>query len=98
MKTETIPQYPLSRDQGEKYYDHDFLEYGWGDADSIEELVKGYSYSDQWAAELARRAAAAALRDVNFFVFITDSEIEQPRSVLGNGYWLQYLGTIEYGI
>jgi hypothetical protein len=61
-------------------------------------LVTGYSYSDQWAAELARRIAAAGLRGVNFFVFISEDEIEQPRSVQGDGYWLYYLGTIEYRI
>jgi hypothetical protein len=36
------------------------------------------------------RAAKARLRDINFFVFITESEIERPRSVEG---WWHYLGT-----
>ena len=31
-------------------------------------------------------------------VFISHYEIEQPRSVRGDGYWLHYLGTIEYRI
>jgi hypothetical protein len=69
-----------------------------GQAGSIEELVAGYSCSDQWAPELARRAATAGLRDVNFFMFISEGEIEQPRSVQGNGYWLNYLGIIGYRI
>jgi hypothetical protein len=88
----------FARDQRVTYYDHDFLEYGWGKADTIQGLVAGYSYSDQWAAELARRVAAAGLTGVNFFVFITQDEIEQPQSVRGNGYWLEYMGTIEYRI
>src|SRR5262249_29916985 len=88
----------FARDQGVTYYDHDFLEYGWGKADTIQGLVARYSYSDQWAEELARRVAAAGLTGVNFFVFITQDEIEQPRSVRRDGYWLQYMGTIEYRI
>ena len=88
----------FARDQGVTYYDHDFLEYGWGKADTIQKLVAGYSYSDQWAEELARRVVEASLTGVNFFVFITQDEIEWPQSVQGEGYWLQYMGTIEYRI
>jgi hypothetical protein len=88
----------FARDQGVVFYDHDFLEYGWGKADTIQELVTGYSYSDQWAEELARRVGGASLAGVNFFVFISRDEIERPRSVRGDGYWLQYMGTIEYRI
>jgi hypothetical protein len=88
----------FARDLDIDYYDPDFIECGWGQADTIEELTKGYSYSDQWASELARRVAAAGLRGVNFFVFITADEIKHPRSAQGNGYSLYYLGTIEYRI
>ena len=91
---------PLSfaRDQGQKYYDPDFLEYGWGTAGTVHELVAGYSYSDQWADELARRVAAANLPPFDFFMFISEQEVSQPRSVSGADYWLHYLGTIEYRI
>ena len=90
---------PLSlfaRDQGQKYYDHDFLEYGWGTAQTVQELVSGYSYSDQWANEFARRVGAANLPPFDFFMFISKQEVRHPRSVHGDGYWLHYLGTIEY--
>ena len=95
---EHTPLSAFARDQGVKWYDHDFIEYGWGQADTIQELVKGYSYSDQWAEELARRAAAAGLSGVNVFVFITAEEIEHPRSINCALYWLHHLGTIEYRI
>lgn len=96
---EPTPVSPFARDQGVLWYDHDFLEYGWGDdTDSVETLVTGYSYSDQWAGELSRRVAAAGLSRVNFFAFITSREIEHPRSVERDGYWLTYMGTIEYRI
>src|SRR5262249_17465904 len=98
QEDENAPVSAFARDQGVAYYDHDFLEYGWGEANSMLELVRGYSYSDQWGPEFARRAAEAGPNDVNFFVCITDSEIEHPRSAKGDGYWLHYLGTIEYRI
>jgi hypothetical protein len=92
------PLSPFARDQREKYYDHDFLEYDWGTAATIQELVRNYSYSEQWADELAKRVAAAGLTKINFFVFISQDEIKKPRSVEGDGYWLRYMGTIEYQI
>ena len=96
---EHTPLSIFARDQGEKWYDHDYLEYGFNDsAATIEELVAGYSYSEQWAGELARRAAEAGLNGVNVLVFISQDEIDHPRSVQGDGFWLNYLGTIEYDI
>ena len=95
---EETPVSAFARDQGVGWYDHDFLEYGWGTADTIQQLVAGYSYSDQWGEELARRVAEAGLKGINFFVFISEDEIELPKSVQGDGYWLRYMGTIEYRI
>ena len=95
---EDTPVSRFAEHQGVQWYDHDFLEYGWGSADTIQELVSGYSYSDQWADELAKRVAEAGLKGVNFFVFISEGEIDQPCSVEGDGYWLEYMGTIAYRI
>ena len=95
---EDEPISSFARDQGVTWYDHDFLEYGRGTADTIQDLVAPYSYSDQWAAELARRVAEAGLFSINFFAFINQDEIESPQSVVGNVYWLRYMGTIEYDI
>ncbi len=95
---EHTPLSAFANDQGVKWYDHDFLEYGWGSAESVEALIAGYSYSEQWGGELARRCDAAGLAGINFFVFITASEIEIPKSVQVEKYWLRYMGTIEYRI
>jgi hypothetical protein len=96
---ERTPLSAFARDQGEGFYDHDFLEYGFSSRPKpVEKLVEGYSYSDQWGAELARRAAEAGLTGVNWFAFISEGEIERPRSVQGDGYWYHYLGTITYRI
>jgi hypothetical protein len=96
---EHTPLSAFARDQGEKWYDHDFLEYGFNaSAASVEELVAGYSYHEQWTAELARRAAAAGVTGSNLIVFIDREQIDRPRSVEGDGYSLHYLGTIRYRI
>ena len=89
----------FGRDQGEKWYDHDYLEYGYSETEvTIQKLVEGYSYSDQWAEEFARRVADAGLSGCNWFAFINQEEVDQPRSVQGEDYWVHYLGTITYSI
>ena len=96
---EDTPLSAFARDQGASWYDHDFLEYGFGEeCASVEELVAGYSYHEQWQDELARRAAQAGLTGLNMFVFINQDQIESPRSVRGDDYALEYLGTITYRI
>jgi hypothetical protein len=42
--------------------------------------------------------ADAGLTGVNIFVFINKDEIEKPRPVKGDGYWLRYPGTIKYRV
>jgi hypothetical protein len=93
------PLSAFARDQGEMWYDHDFLEVGFKTgAGSIEELVAGSSYHEQWSAELARRAAAARVIGSNMFVFIDQDQIDRPRSVEGDGFSLHYIGSISYHI
>jgi hypothetical protein len=94
---EPISQF--ARDQGAKWYDHDFMGHGFKkDAKCVEDLVNGYSYCEQWSAEIVRRAAEAGLSEVNTLIFISKDEIDKPRSVDGDGYSLRYVGTIRYRI
>ena len=96
---EETPLSAFAHDQGEKWFDHDFLEYGYSNtAGSVEELIARHSYSDQWAAEFNHRVMEAGLTGVNWFAFISVSEISEPRSVQGDGYWVHYLGAISYRI
>src|SRR5579872_2663201 len=70
---DTDNEVPLSRfieDQGQDWYDHDMIEMGFkATAGSVAELVKGYSYADQYADELARRATEIGLAGANGFLF-----------------------------
>lgn len=87
----------FARDQGEARYDPDLLEFWFDDAAaSVVELAAHCSWFDQWAAELAGRAADIGLAGVNTVAFIRRDQIDAPQSVRGDGYWLRYLGTIRY--
>ncbi len=93
------PLSEFARDQGEKWYNHDYMECSFDkDATSVSNLIEGASYSEQWAAELSRRATADALNTINLLIFINKDQIDEPRSAEGNGYSLHYMGTIEYRI
>jgi hypothetical protein len=93
---------PLSRfihDQGEEWYDHDLIEMGFKEhAGSIAELVKGYSYSDQYAEELTRRVNEIGLTGVNGFLFIRSGEISEPRTAKTDAFEFWYVGRITYKI
>jgi hypothetical protein len=99
---ETEDKVPLSRfihDQGKDWYDHDLIEMGFkASAGSIAELVKGYSYADQYADELARRADEIGLSRVNGFLFIRGGEIPEPRTVTTENFTFWYVGQITYRI
>lgn len=96
---EETPLSQFARDQGETWYDHDFLEHGFGEGcETVEDLARGYSYREQWTAELARRAKEAGLTGLNTIVFVSQDQITEARSAQGEGYRLWYLGLIRYRI
>jgi hypothetical protein len=89
----------FARDQNKKWYDHDFLEYGYKDnCGSIECLVVEHSYYEQWSNELSGRVTQNDLSGFNTIVFISCDQIDIPLTVKGDIYWLYYLGAIEYHI
>jgi hypothetical protein len=98
MDTEdAVPLSWFIRDQGAEWFDHDMGEMGFkANAGSVAELVKGYSYADQYADELARRAENVGLTAANGFVFIRGGVIEEPRSVTTTEFRLLYVGQITY--
>ncbi|MBS0261465.1 MAG: immunity 22 family protein [Planctomycetes bacterium] len=86
-------------DQGEQSYDHDLMEMGFNaEAQTIKELVDGYSYSDQYGDELELRASQIELSGVNSFLFIRAGEIQNPRSVQTEQFDFRYVGRITYKI
>lgn len=93
------PISPFAKTQDEIYYDHDSMEYGYSsDAASLAELVAGYSYADQWSEEFSKLVESLGLTDVNAFLFMSESEIESPKSFQTESGRLTYLGKISYEI
>lgn len=99
---DTDNKVPLSlfiQDQGLDWYDHDMIEMGFkANASSVAELVKGHSYADQYADELASRANEIGLSKVNGFLFIRGGEIPEPRTVTTENFTFCYVGQITYRI
>ena len=99
---ETENAVPLSRfihDQGLEWYDHDMVEIGYKEqASSIADLVKGYSYSDQYAEELTKRANEIGLTRANGFLFIRSGKILEPRTAKTAKFTFWYVGQIPYKI
>ena len=92
---DNVPISKFAKDQGECWYDHDFVEMGFNEsANSVQELVKPYSYSDQYAAELAAKADELQIHKPNSFVFIETRQIKVPRTVKNNEFELHYLGEL----
>ncbi len=93
---------PISQfaaDQKARSYDHDAMEHGFkARPKTLSVLVHGYSYSEQWSEEFSRIAMKKKLEGMNMFVFISECEIEKPKSVRNEEHELHYLGKISYEI
>lgn len=87
----------FSKDQEERWYDHDSIEMGFKkDVKDIPSLVDEYSYSDQYQNELSSRVVKNGLKRFNCFVFITKGQISRPKTIENEVFNLYYLGEITY--
>jgi hypothetical protein len=95
---EKVPLSLFIKDQGLDRYE-EVIEMGFkANAGSIAELVKGHSYADQYADELARRVNAIGLSGINGFLFISAGEIPEPHTVKTASFTVWYVGQITYRI
>ncbi|HAY13692.1 MAG TPA: immunity 22 family protein [Fimbriimonadaceae bacterium] len=85
----------FAQDQGERFYDHDFMEVKYlPGAASMVELLEGLSGSHHYAAAITARQAWQP--EFNTVVMLMRGEITDPRSVQGEGYTLTYVGQYEF--
>ncbi|WP_165390265.1 immunity 22 family protein [Thalassococcus sp. S3] len=92
--------------QGEQWYDHDFLEYGFArQGDDLESRFAGHSWVTQWAPRVRERIDPVQLQAVNIYVsmLIDDNDrfgdgmkIAEPRDIVRRDLVLRYLGEIEF--
>lgn len=89
---------PINRfaeEQGEEFYDHDWIEVSYLDADDVRDvraLVDGHSYSIDYIDAVCDRAQTLGLGKINVFVLADKAEFNNPKSVTGQNYRLEYLG------
>jgi len=94
-----IPVSKFAKSQGEIWIDHDFMESGFEEPNKdIKIQFNKYSYSFNWGKELEKRCLKLTESENNTLIFINEDQIEKPNSVSGNGFTLEYMGTIEYEI
>ena len=89
---------PISRfaeDQGESFYDHDWVERSFNESGDLRSKIEPHSYSESYLDEVLRLAAEEGITDANVFIMADQEEFESPRSVTGSDYHLWYLGTVD---
>jgi hypothetical protein len=93
---EDAPKSEFDKDQGETFCDHDFMESKFDDtAKSFAQLSEGHSFSEYWFAPAESAYKAQKIAKANVILLVFGKEINEPRSVKGEGYQLQYLGRFE---
>jgi hypothetical protein len=90
------PHCQFAAEQGDICFDYDFVEISFpNDPRPIREFVDGHSYSEFYLDAVVQKAAALGVTEANVFVLANKEEFTAPRSVVGPGYKLWYLG--EFG-
>ena len=87
------PLSDFADDQGETFYDHDFLESGFRLSRSDAEILRGHSFSNSYVARVEQAMQSHGMTDANSVILVWRGEIGTPRSVAGSDYKLTFLGT-----
>ena len=91
----------FAESQNETWIDYDFLEIGFENNDKpIKDKFVNYSYAKHWIDELGQRIEHFKTPNINTIVMCNldgnRSEIEFPNSFKGEGYYIRYIGKIEF--
>lgn len=91
-RNDNIPLNRFAGDQGETFYDHDWVEYSFNDSGDLRRLIQDHSYSPDYLDQVIALAQARGLTGVNTFIMADQAEFTQPKSIKAEGYQLWYLG------
>ncbi|MFW2383273.1 MAG: immunity 22 family protein, partial [Acidimicrobiales bacterium] len=94
---EGTPLSEFAQDQGETWYDHDWIEVCFGDSGPVgpAALIRRLSFSDRYASSAIAEAERQRIGPVNGAITINASAITNPTSVSGVGYDLHFLGSFD---
>lgn len=87
------PQSQFGAEQEQHSFDYDFVEISFpNDPLTVHDLVDGHSYSESYIEAVIQKATELGITEVNVFVLANKDQFDAPRSVVGPGYKLWYLG------
>lgn len=91
---------PISKfaeDQGESFYDHDFVEFiHFDEPQTLIEVLKPLSYSSGFAEAILAQASDSVVQIPNCVFADYDQQFERPQSVNRDAINMIYLGKFEY--
>ncbi len=88
-----LPISQFASDQGESFYDSDFLEAKFQEeAEDIEELLDGMSFSASFVGPVKATFDGSAMPGANVVILSWAQQFESPCSTVGPDYTLNYLG------
>ena len=88
----------FAADQGESYYDHDWVELGFDESCDLRALIVGASYSSDYLSKVISRASELEITTANTFILADAQQFPEPKSVEGEGYKLWYVGAYKCNI
>ena len=86
---------PINRfaaDQGEMYYDHDWVERGFYKSGDLHELIGGASYSNDYLNDVIAAATGLGIQSANTFILADHNEFDAPKAVSTAEHRLWYIG------
>jgi hypothetical protein len=90
-REEAISQFTV--DQGESYIDHDWLERSYMENTSVEDLITGHSYADDYIYDVIEIMKTKRIQHVNAFVMVDLQEVSDPKSITHQDFQLWYIGS-----
>ena len=92
LDDDETPMNDFTRDQGDVFYDHDWVERSFMNDGGLTALITGHSYSDDYMPQVIDIARSRVIIDANAFIMADAEEIPSPRSVAGADYQIWYIG------
>lgn len=92
------PMNKFAEDQGESFYNHDWLEWSYNDSGNLRHLMIHHSYSTDYIEEVMQLATKKELSGINTFIMADKSEFSSPQSIEGETYSLYYIGEFKCSI
>lgn len=86
---------PINRfatDQGEMYYDHDWVERAFCQSGDLHDLIEDASYSYDYMQDVIATAKELGIKSANTFILADAQEIDDPKTVSSTDYQLWYIG------